>query len=104
LWATKHTTQYGHELVFCPCAMWRPVCREKHIIESTASWKCGSSNQRSRLDVDKDILTVFVKLPPYDELSFLRNNHGLAEWFRLARPARQDLRMQEMSVVRDKIS
>jgi len=60
--------------------------------------------QRSRLDDDKDILTVFVKLPPYDELSFLRNNHGLAEWFRLARPARQDLRMQEMSVIRDKIS
>jgi len=61
------------------------------------------TDQRSGLGL-KDILTVFVNLPPYDELSLLRSNHGVAEWFCPARPARQELRMQEMSVVRDQIS
>src|SRR5438876_2319648 len=60
-------------------------------------------HQRSRLGL-KDILTVFVNLPPYDELSLLRSNHGMAEWFCPARPARQELRMQEMSVISDQIS
>src|SRR5437870_1610230 len=52
----------------------------------------------------KDILTVFVNLPPYDELPLLRSNHGVAEWFCPARPAHQELRMQEMSVICDQIS
>jgi hypothetical protein len=38
-----------------------------------------------------DILTVFVNLPTYDELSFLRSNNGVAERFCLARPARKGI-------------
>lgn len=69
----------GRELVFYPRTDRASGIQAEVYRCITAALKCENTGQRSRSDVDKDILTVLVNVPQYDELPYLWNDHGMAQ-------------------------